>query len=141
MNLLLFATILVALAGTVPHLGAEESNLELLTRAAVLNDTGEFRAALELVQPLLGPNTHKLDNTSVGVLWNIRGLALQNLGNFDEARRSYESAIKILRAIPDQTIQYATALNNLGSLEADEGQLEESKVVRIRAKELYESVY
>jgi tetratricopeptide (TPR) repeat protein len=134
-----FATLLAVAVGVVSYLCAQQSGLEVLTRAAALNAEGKFRAAFELVQPLLDSNTQKLDNAIVGVAWDIRGLALQNLGNLDEARRSYESAIKILRAIPDQKIQYANALDNLGSLEADNGQLKESKVLRIRAKELYDS--
>jgi tetratricopeptide (TPR) repeat protein len=134
-----FATLLAVAAGVVSYLCAQQSGLEVLTRAAALNAEGKFRAAFELVQPLLDSNTQKLDNAIVGVAWDIRGLALQNLGNLDEARRSYESAIKILRAIPDQKIQYANALDNFGSLEADNGQLKESKVLRIRAKELYDS--
>ena len=114
--------------------------MEVLARAADLNDKGRFRAALELLQPLLDSKTQKLDHAIVGVAWNIRGLALQDLGNLDDARRSYETAIQILRGTPEQTIQYATALNNLGSLEADEGLLSESKKLRIRARELFESV-
>jgi tetratricopeptide (TPR) repeat protein len=123
----------------VSYLCAQQSRLDVLTRAAALNAEGKFRAAFELVQPLLDPNTQKLDSTVAGVAWNIRGLALQNMGNLDEARRSYESAIKILRALPDQKIQYANALDNLGSLEADNGQLKESRALRLRAKELYDS--
>ena len=134
-----FATLLVVAAGVVPCLYAQQSNLEVLTRAAAQNEQGKFRAALGLIQPLLDSNTQKLDNVVVGVAWNIRGLALQNLGNLDEARRNYESSIGILRALPDQKVQYANALDNLGSLEADIGQLKESKVSRLRAKELYDS--
>src|SRR5579859_3230614 len=40
---------------------------------------------------------------------------------------------------PIKKIQYANALDNLGSLEADCGQLKESKVLRLRAIELYGS--
>jgi tetratricopeptide (TPR) repeat protein len=134
-----FAALLLVAAGLVSCLGAQQSSLDVLTRAAALNAEGKFRAAFELVQPLLEPHTQKLDTTVTGVAWNIRGLALQNMGNLDEARRSYESAIQILRALPDQKIQHANALDNLGSLEADNGQLNESKVLRIRAMELYES--
>ena len=134
-----FATLLVVFAGIVSYLFAQQSGLDALTRAAAMNGEGKFRAAVELVRPLLDSNTHKTDNAITGVAWDIRGLALQNLGNLDEARRSYESAIKILRAMPDQKVQYANALDNLGSLEADNGQLKESKVLRIRAKELYDS--
>ena len=134
-----FVTLLAVAAGVVSYLCAQRSELDVLTRAADLNAEGNFRAALELVQPLLDSNAQKPDNVIAGVAWDVRGLALQNLGNLDEARRSYESAIKILRVLPDQKIQYANALDNLGSLEADNGQLKESKEARIRAMELYES--
>ncbi len=134
-----FATLLFVAAAVVPCLCATQSSLEALTRAAALNEEGKFRLALELVQPLLDSDTPKLDRVVAGVAWNIRGLSLQNLGNLSEARRSYESAIEILRPLPDQKIQYANALDNLGSLEADLGQLKESKVSRLRAKELYDS--
>jgi tetratricopeptide (TPR) repeat protein len=134
-----FATLIVVAAGLVSCLRAQQSSLDVLTRAAALNAEGKFRAAFELVETLLDPNTQKLDPMA-GVAWNIRGLALQNMGNLDEARRSYESAIKILRALPDQKIQFANALDNLGSLEADNGQLKESKVLRLRAMELYGSI-
>ena len=134
-----FAILLVVAAGAVSGLYAQQSGVEVLTRAAGLNTEGDFRAALGLIQPLLDSNPQKLDNVVAGVAWNIRGLSLQNVGDLDEARRSYESAIKILRALPDQKIQYANALDNLASFEADNGQLKESKVLRLRAKELYDS--
>lgn len=139
MNSRFFATLLIVLAGTVPHLCAQKSMWELLSRAAALNDSGEFRAAFELVEPLLGPKAEKMNDASAGVAWNIRGLAAQNLGNLEEARRSYETAIKLLRPLPDQLKQYATAVDNLGSLEAERGHLKESIAFRVRAIELYKS--
>lgn len=138
MKLRSIATLLVV-AGAVSSVCAQQPAVEVLTRAATLDDEGNFRAAAELVQPLLASKAQKLDNAVIGVAFNIRGLAVQNLGNLDEARRSYESAIEILRGIPDQKIQYAAALDNLGSLEADSGQLRDAKALRIRAKALYES--
>ena len=134
-----FATLLVVGAGLGSCLCAQQSGLEVLTRAASLNSQGKFRAALGLVQPLLDSKTQNPESAVAGVAWDIRGLALQNLGNPDEARRCYELAIKILRALPNQKVQYANALDNLGSLEADNGQLQESKLSRLRAKELYDS--
>ena len=134
-----FVILFAVAAGVVAHLCAQQSELKMLTRAADLNAEGKFRAALELIQPLLESDSQKLDNVIAGVAWDIRGLALQNLGDLDEARRSYESSIKILRGLPDQKIQYANALDNLGTLEADNGQLKESKVLRIRAMQLYDS--
>jgi tetratricopeptide (TPR) repeat protein len=132
-----FATLLIVAAGIVSQLSAQQSRIEVLTRAAARNAEGNFRAALGLVQPLIDSRTQAPDDILLGVAWDVRGLALQNLGNLEEARRSYESAIRILRALPDQKIQYANALDNLGSLEADKGQLKESEVLRLRAKQLY----
>lgn len=139
MNSLLLASFLVVLVGPASDSQTQDSPVKMLERAASLNSSGEFRKALALTDTLLGSDAPKLDDARAGLAWNIRGLALQNLCKFDEARRSYESALKLLRPIPAQTVQYATALDDLGSLEADNGQLTESKTLRIRAKELYDS--
>ena len=113
-----FAIVLVVALGTVSSLPGEDAVLQTLARGAALNAEGNFRAALTLVQPLLDSSSEKGDRAIAGVAWDIRGLALQSLGRPDEARRSYESALSILRSMPDQKIQYANALDNLGSLEA-----------------------
>ena len=108
-----FATLLAVAAGVASYLSAQQSELDLITRAAALNAEGKFRAAFELIQPLLDSNPQKLDSAMAGVAWNIRGLALQNQGNLDEARRSFESSIRILRAIPDQKFSMQTRLITL----------------------------
>lgn len=133
------AILLMFAAGVLPCLCAQQAGLGVLNRAATLNAEGNFRAALDLVQPLLEPNPDSPANAVAGVAWDIRGLAFQNLGNRDDARRSYEAAIKILRVLPGQKIQYANALENLASLEGENGQLRESKALRLRAMDLYGS--
>jgi tetratricopeptide (TPR) repeat protein len=119
---------------------AQESAMEQVTRAGALNDQGKFRTAIELIEPVLFSNAHGSNDALIGVAWNIRGLAFQALGDLDKARRSYEAAIGILRGVPAQETQLASALDNLGSLNAELGQLEESKSLRIRAKQLFESL-
>jgi tetratricopeptide (TPR) repeat protein len=69
--------------------------------------------------------------------WNIRGLAYQTLGDYDKARRSYEAAVENLQAGPEQREQYASALDNLGSLDFEIGQWRVSRSLRLRAKRLY----
>jgi tetratricopeptide (TPR) repeat protein len=138
MRLRSFAIVVIAL-GTASYLPGEDAVLQTLARGAALNAEGKFRAALTLVQPLLDSSSEKGDRAIAGVAWDVRGLALQNLGRPDEARRSYESAISILRSMPDQKIQYANALDNLGSLEAENGQISESKALRLKAREFYSS--
>jgi tetratricopeptide (TPR) repeat protein len=115
-------------------------SVDQIGRAAVLDDQGKFREALTLLEPLLDSQGSDTVDGRIGVAWNIRGVALQNTGDLDNARRSYENAIRILRNVPDQSGQYASALDNLGSLMAEEGQSQESRSVHMRAKQLYQSV-
>ncbi len=111
-----------------------------ITRAASLNDQGKFRAAFEVVESFLRSDGRAPSDAANGVAWNVRGLALQSLGEHDDARRSYEKAIGILRDVPAQQGQYAAALDNLGSLKADTGQLGESRSLRLHARKLYAAV-
>lgn len=134
-----FPLLLVCAAGVSPNLYAQQNSLDVLKKAASLNTQGRFRAALELVQPLLESKPEKPVDAVAGVAWDVRGLALQNLGKQDEARRCYEAAIKILRSLPAQKIQYANALENLASLEGENRQLKESRALRLRAIDVYGS--
>jgi tetratricopeptide (TPR) repeat protein len=104
-----------------------------------LNDEGRFTEAFQTIGSFFAQARQK-DDTLAGIAWDVRGVALQNLGDGEGARRSYETAIAILRAKSDQIQQYATALDNLGSLEADRGQLQESRSLRVRARQLYRSL-
>jgi tetratricopeptide (TPR) repeat protein len=121
------------------HLYAQAPPTDQVARAANLNDEGRFSEANQTIGSFFAQGSPR-DEALAGVAWDIRGLALQNLGDWEGARRSYETAIAILRAKPDQVRQYASALDNLGSLKADSGQLQESRSLRIRARQLYQSV-
>ena len=127
------------LAAVVP-LCAQELVTERLARASALNEQGSFRAALDALTPVLDAQGIGAKEAPAGVAWNLRGLALQSLGNRNEARRSYETAIGILRALPDQQALYASALDNLGSLLAEIGQLDASRSLRMQARELFKSL-
>ena len=127
-------TFLISLA-----LHAQVSTIDELTRAAHLNEVGRFSEALQITEPLMASSASSPDVVA-GVAWNIRGLALENLGELDRARRSYETSIEILRATHAPVKQYASALNNLGSLKADLGDFEESLSLRLRALKLYRSI-
>ena len=131
---LFVCTLLISLT-----LHAQVSTVDELTRAAHLNEVGSFSEALRITEHLVGSSATSPDVVS-GVAWNVRGLALENLGELDSARRSYETSIEILRATHAPIKQYASALNNLGSLKADLGDLEESSSLRLRALKLYRSV-
>jgi tetratricopeptide (TPR) repeat protein len=127
----------VAVAAAIPVF-AQQTPVEEVTRAAVLNDEGRFHETLQRVEPFLEAGAGRADAATIGIAWNIRGLAWQNLDDFDQARRSYEKAISILRGLPDQRVQYASAVDNLGSLDRDLGQMSESKSLETQAKKLFE---
>lgn len=113
-----------------------ESLEESVQSAAHLNDRGDFGASIRLLAPLLesqGTN----NQAALGLGWNVYGLALQSMGKEDEARRSYERAIEILRKAPAEKANLAAALDNLGSLKAETGQVEESTALRIKSRVLY----
>jgi tetratricopeptide (TPR) repeat protein len=123
---------------TVCDLRAESLN-EQIRRAAELNDEGEFSQTVQLLAPLLVSEGENNDPV-VGIMWNLYGSALQNTGDQDKARRAYERAIELLRGTPSERSQMASALDNLGSLKAEMGQLLESYSLRIRARDLYKSL-
>ena len=133
----LFRSLLLAAAVAAP-LDAQEPTPESLVRTSALNEAGRFRAAIETIEPFLDSQNRTSHDAATGVAWNLRGLALQNLGNQDDARRSYETAIRILCNSPDEQAQCASALDNLGSLQAEIGQLENSKSLRTQARKMYE---
>lgn len=119
---------------------AEESAMDHIMRAAAFNTGGKFRAAIDEVEPLLQSDTRSANDATTGIAWNIRGLALQSLGDGENARRSYDAAIVILRMRPERRKQYASALDNLGSLEQDSGHFVESRSLRMRAQKIYASL-
>jgi tetratricopeptide (TPR) repeat protein len=120
-------------------LRAQVSPTKEIARAANLNDEGRFSEANQKIGSLFAQGQLD-DDALIGIACNIRGVALQNLGDWEGARRSYETAAAILRAKPDRIQQYASALDNLGSLKLDMGQLQEARSLRIRARQLYRSV-
>ena len=138
-RLRLFPLAVVIFAAMVP-LHAEEPATDRMAHAIALIGHGDFRAAIDLVEPLIHSGDAKRNSAVTGVAWNIRGLAFHGLEQHDEARRSFEAAIEILKAIPDQQVQYATALDNLGSVKADMGDFDESRSLRLRARQLFESL-
>jgi|GEM_PF-3263991 len=117
---------------------AQVSPTEELARASSLNDEGRFAETIQTIGSFFAQGRPN-DDALIGIAWNIRGVALENLGDWEGARRSYETAVAILCAKPDQILQYASALDNLGSLKADMGQLQESRSLGIHAQQLNQS--
>jgi tetratricopeptide (TPR) repeat protein len=118
--------------------GQDES--ATIVRAAALNDRGEFRASILLLEPLVRSDARALARNEAGVAWTLLGNAYQYLGEYQKARGSFEAGIRFLKDSPEQARQYASALDNLGSLELEDGQTESAKVLRLKVKHLYETM-
>jgi tetratricopeptide (TPR) repeat protein len=117
---------------------SQETPRPEIARAAELNENGDYVAAKSLLEPLLQPDAPPLTGLQTGDAWNILGTAYTLLGEYAQARRSFHAAIQIFKDNPDQIRYYAAALDNLGSVEVEEGQFESSKTLRLKAKNLYE---
>jgi tetratricopeptide (TPR) repeat protein len=117
---------------------AQETPHPEIARAAELNENGDYVAAKNLLEPLLQPGARALTRKETGDAWNILGTSYLLLGEYAEARRNFQAAIQLFKDEPDQIRYYAAALDNLGSVEMEEGQFEPSKTLRLKAKNLYQ---
>jgi tetratricopeptide (TPR) repeat protein len=118
-----------AFAGT-----AEQSQL---FQAQNFSNQGEFAQVVRVLEPLVQGGPDALDNARRGWAWNTLGFAHENLGEYEAARRCYESAIQFLRTLPAASSTYASALASLGALEISTGQWEAAETTLRKAKRLY----
>jgi tetratricopeptide (TPR) repeat protein len=132
-------TLALAIA-IVDSLNAQPAISDQIAKAAMLNDKGRFAEAIRVVEPLLASEKPTLGDGQIATVWNLRGVALQGLGDYENARRSYELSIHLLRGDVQQRDELAAVLDNFGSLKAVVGQLRESESLRLHAVELYRSV-
>jgi tetratricopeptide (TPR) repeat protein len=137
LKLRVFCIALGVLAGlTVPAPAGTAEQAQLI-QAQKLSDQGVFPQVIQILEPLVHSDPRSLDDFSRGRAWNILGPAYEALGNYDAGRRSYEAAIELLRTVPDAGSMYASALNNLGSLELYMGQFHAAETALRKAKGMY----
>lgn len=125
----------LVLALLIPRAGAAEESPLLQTQE--LSDKGEFAQVVRILVPLVRSESGALDDISRGRAWNLLGPAYEALGDYEAARKSYEATIKLLRTRSDAISIYASALNNLGSLEIYAGELKAAGAPLRKAQGLY----
>jgi tetratricopeptide (TPR) repeat protein len=128
---------LLLIATTAVSLG-QRTVKDQLAEANEMNDEGENAKAVAILDPLLHDPPQSLGEGERGVAWNVLGAAYHGLGNVSEARRCYERSIQILREVPDARSQYASVVDNMGSIEMAMGDLDAAKRLRTKARKLYE---
>jgi tetratricopeptide (TPR) repeat protein len=133
----IFAMLLTCLLFAFP-LKAEEIPAQQIGQAYQLWKSGEVKAAIAILEPLLRAGGEAVDPQELGVAWNVLGSSYFDLNRYDEARRAYERAIELLQSLPNLRVQYASAIDNLGSVEQSLGQHETAKALCLKALHVYE---
>ena len=118
---------------------AQQARPPQLYQAHVLSEQGQQRAAIALLEPLVQSDSHIFDEAARGIAWHLLGSAWQDFDDYDKARRCDETAIRILRAIPSEPVEYASALDALAAIEGMTGNLDASKALRFKARRIYQS--
>lgn len=131
--------LLCALCGRA-QLSTNSSDSRVLERANALKADGNFAGAIALLRPLAESDARGNPGRQVGGLYDSLGSVYQDAGDFENARRWYELAIRTTENDPEQRRELAAAVNNLGSLEENYFQLDVSRRLRMRALLLYRSL-
>jgi tetratricopeptide (TPR) repeat protein len=123
---------------TVCPLLSQMTPTQRLTQAYLLEKGGKPTPAISELQGLF--DSKSLDTVSTGKAWNILGLAYDDQGNFPLAQHAFEESLRILESLPDNTKDYAMALDDFGGLYVATGQFEIANKLRTKALGLYEKV-
>ncbi|WP_263365504.1 tetratricopeptide repeat protein [Edaphobacter bradus] len=128
-----FLSLLIAcplLAQTTPE--------QRLAHAYALEREGEPAEAIVRLQALLDEKS--LDTPAVGKAWNVLGLAYEDQGNYLDSQHAYERSIRTFEGLPNNTRDYAMALDDFGGLYVAAGQPELAVRLRQKAPGLYEKI-
>jgi tetratricopeptide (TPR) repeat protein len=129
-----FALVLIALL-CAQLSQAQSSGRDRLHEADKLSDRGEYEKALAILEPLASSPP---DVPDPGTIWLLLGSVYKDLGRYPEAQRAYQSAISLYKKKRGREREEAAALDHLGSLYFQIGQLEMSKRLRLRVLQMYQ---
>ena len=132
--------ILTGLALAFPSsLQAQRSTPDLIVQGFQQWSGGQPKAAIAILEPMLqaGVNWEERD---LGVAWNVLGSAYLDLEMYDRAERAYQRSIQILRDVPSAQAQYASSIDNLGTLEVSLGHKDQAQALCEKARHIYEGI-
>src|SRR5262245_6759661 len=95
---------------------------------------GDPRGAIAVLKQQLEDTSHELSGVERGIAWNLLGSAYQDVEEFQEARRCYDNALRILREIADARLDYAAAFMNMASLELAVGNVVTAKAMQLKLR-------
>jgi tetratricopeptide (TPR) repeat protein len=114
-----------------------EPHQSVVVHALELDRRGNMGAAIALLEPLVQPDNDSLSRRDRGIAWSVLARSYQDRGDFNKAQHGYEQATQILAPIPNAVSEYASTLDNFGSLYRDQGQFAVADRLRQRALVLY----
>lgn len=108
-----------------------------LTEAYRLEREGNATPAIIQLKSLL--DSRSLDPARMGKAWDVLGLALEDQGDFPASRHAFEQSLQAYEGAPNDTIDYAMALDDFGELYVATGQPDLAIRMMQRALHLYET--
>ena len=123
-------SILISVVLSFQLLHAQSDILARLHDAEELWNKGEYGQTLGILEPLA--RSAGSESPDMGRVWILLGSIYQDLGRLSEAQRAYQSAISLCKGQPGRQREEEVALDNLGSLYLETGQLEMSKRLRLK---------
>lgn len=99
---------------------AQKAN-EILSGTALKEQIESQRSTIELA------TKYQLSNAKLGYLWAVLASMYRHAGDFTAAEGAYLKALDLQRDLPSSAQNYATTLDNLGSLYLLYGRIEEAE--------------
>lgn len=108
-----------------------------LTAAYRLEREGKAAPAIIQLRAIL--DSRSLDPAGTGKAWDVLGLAYEDQGNFSASRRAFEQSIQAYEGVPNDTGDYAVALDDFGQLCVAAGQFDLATRMMEKALHLYQA--
>jgi tetratricopeptide (TPR) repeat protein len=128
---------LISLVLFVKPLPAQSDISTKLNDASEVWNKGEYSQALGILEPLV--RSGGSESPEIGRVWILLGSVYQDLGRYPEAQQAYQSAISLFKRQPGREMEQEVAMDNLGSLYLDMGQLAMSKRLRLQVLRVAEA--
>jgi tetratricopeptide (TPR) repeat protein len=128
------ASLSVVLLAYMPT-SAQTTPEQRLTEAYTLERDGKAAIAITDLKALL--DSKSLDPAGVGKAWDVLGLSYEDQGDFRNSSRAFEQSIQAYESVPNDTANYATALDDFGNLYLITGQQDLAVSMMERALRLH----
>jgi len=108
-----------------------------LAEAYKLEREGKAAMAIPQLNSLL--DSKSLDSADAGKAWDVLGLSYEDQGDFRDSTRAFEQSIQAYETVPNDTRDYAIALDDFGGLYVNTGQVDLAVKMMERALRLHQA--